>query len=55
MISSASTCAAAAATAAAAGELKLVKDLRHQDAAEETGSDIPLVVEIFSVWSRFSL
>ena len=50
-ISSDSTCAG---VAAAAGEL--AKDLRHQDAVEETGYDfIPLVVETFSVWSPFAL
>ena len=50
-ISSASTCAG---VAAAAGEL--AKDVRHQDAVEETGCDfIPLVVETFGVWSPFTL
>ena len=50
-ISSASTCAG---VAAAAGEL--AKDLRHQDAVEETGCEfIPLVVETFGVWSLFTL
>ena len=51
-ISSASTCAG---VAVAAGELA-IENLTHQDAVEETGCDfIPLVVEIFSVWSPFAL
>ena len=50
-ISSASTCAG---VAAAAGEL--AKDLRHQNAVEETGCElIPLVVETFGLWSPFTL
>jgi len=50
-ISFASTCSG---VAAAAG--KLVKDIRNQDAVEETGCDfIPLVVETFGVWSLFVL
>ena len=50
-ISCTSTCAG---VAAAAGEL--AKDIRHQDAVEETGCDfIPLVVETFGVWSPFAL
>ena len=50
-ISFASTCAE---IAAAVGEL--AKEIRHQDAVEETGCDfIPLMVETFGVWSPFAL